>query len=101
VYHRSVLPFLAPLRPTNIVFRGPRLAQPPGAAAAGQRGGPSPTIVNLTILGAGLLVGVAAYQFRDTPIGATFLGAAGSMTAVALVLFMRDLWLPETRIMEG
>lgn len=53
----------------------------------------SPTTVNLGILGAGLALGLITYQYRNTPIGSTLLGAAGSMTAVALVLFLRDLLL--------
>lgn len=53
--------------------------------------GMSPTTANLIILGSGLTLGLVTYQFKDSPIGATLLGAAGSVTAVALVLFMRDL----------
>lgn len=53
--------------------------------------GVSPTTANLIILGSGLGLGLITYQYRENPIGATLLGAAGSMTAVALVLFLRDL----------
>lgn len=55
------------------------------------KGGLSPTAVNLGILGAGLTLGLITFQYRDTPIGSTLLGAAGSLSAVALVLFIRDL----------
>lgn len=50
-----------------------------------------PTAVNLGILGSGVVLGLIAYQYRDTPIGATLLGAAGSVAAVAFVFFLREL----------
>lgn len=53
----------------------------------------SPTVVNLGILGSGLVLGLVTYQYKETPIGATLLGAAGSVSAVALVFFVRDLLL--------
>lgn len=53
--------------------------------------GMSPTTANLIVLGSGLTLGLITYQYKESPIGATLLGAAGSMTAVALVLFLRDL----------
>lgn len=61
------------------------------AVGLAQGKGLSPTTANLVILGSGLTLGLITYQFRENPIGATLLGAAGSMTAVALVLFLREL----------
>ena len=64
------------------------------------RKGLSPTAANGIILGAGLVLGLVTYQYKDSPIGATLLGAAGSLTAVALVLFLRDLLVqPRTSIL--
>lgn len=60
-------------------------------AQAPKKGVISPTVVNLAILGAGLGLGFVTYQYREKPLGAILLSAAGSMTAVALVLFLRDL----------
>lgn len=57
----------------------------------------SPTTVNLGILGGGLLLGLITYQYKDSPLGATLLGAAGSVSAVALVFFVRELLLGEGR----
>lgn len=65
----------------------------PGLGAARSNLGLSPTAVNLGILGSGLLLGLVTYQYKETPIGATLLGAAGSVSAVALVFFVRDLLL--------
>lgn len=37
------------------------------------------------------------YQYREKPLGEILLSAAGSMTAVALILFMRDLLISGNR----
>lgn len=50
-----------------------------------------PTTVNLGILGSGILLGLVSYQYRESPIGATLLGAAGSVSAIGLVFLLRDL----------
>lgn len=74
----------------------------PAVGLAKNGAGLSPTTANLIILGSGLTLGLITYQFRENPIGATLLGAAGSMTAVALVLFLRELLVsPKTSILTA
>lgn len=65
--------------------------RPAVGLAQSREKGISSTTANLIILGSGLTLGLVTYQFKDNPIGATLLSAAGSVTAVALVLFLRDL----------
>lgn len=50
----------------------------------------TPTTVNLAILAGGLLLGVAAYHYRNTPVGNILLGAAGSMAGVSFVFFINE-----------
>lgn len=53
----------------------------------------SSTTANLSILGAGVVLGLVSYPYRESAIGSTLLGAAGSMAAVAFILFMRELFV--------
>ncbi len=53
----------------------------------------SPLVVDLGILGGGVIIGMISYTSRETPLGATMLGAGGSIAAVGLVLLARQLLL--------
>lgn len=63
----------------------------------------TPTTVNLVTVGTGIVLGLVSYQYRESPIGATLLGAAGSIAAIGLYFFIRELLLGpgngEARIM--
>lgn len=50
----------------------------------------TPTTVNVTLMGLGLLLGVAAWNYKDTPIGNVLLGAAGSMAGVSTIFLVNE-----------
>lgn len=52
---------------------------------------PSPW-VHAGVAGAGVALGYFSYPYRENPLGATLLGAAGSVTAVGILLLVYDLF---------
>ena len=53
--------------------------------------GISPTVVDLSLLGGGLVLGLATFPYRDAPIGQTLLIAGGGLAAVGIAFLIRDL----------
>lgn len=62
-----------------------------GEMSRRRKGGISPTAVNIGITTAGMVLGLITYQYRNDPIGATLLVAAGSIVGVGLVFFAKEL----------
>lgn len=50
----------------------------------------TPATVNVALMGASLLLGIAAWHYKDTPIGSVLLGAAGSVAGVSTVFFINE-----------
>lgn len=53
--------------------------------------GLSPTVVDLSLVGSGLVLGLATWPYQNTPIGQTLLIAGGGLAAVGLAFLIRDL----------
>jgi hypothetical protein len=51
-----------------------------------------PPIVNLSLVVTGVLIGLAGYEGRETPLGQVGLGAGGSLAAVGLAFFIQELF---------
>lgn len=68
----------------------------PGLAQAQKHHPVSPTTANLVILGGGVLLGLAAYAYRESPLGNVVLNAAGSVAGVALVFFLNATLFQKT-----
>lgn len=52
----------------------------------------SKTTVNLALMGGGVLLGLVGANNRETALGAVALQAGGSVAAVALAFFIKDLF---------
>lgn len=63
-----------------------------------KNGGISPTTVDLGIMGGGLVLGLVAFPYKETPIGQTLLVAGGGLVAVSLALLIRELLVKRTVI---
>lgn len=77
---------LSPWRPAPL-----RVGQDPTEVAVDPRRH-SKAAVNLAILAGGVAMGLVGAQNRQTNLGAVALQAGGSVAAVALVFFVKDLF---------
>lgn len=57
----------------------------------GKTMGISPTVVDLSLVGSGIVLGLVTFPYRDAPIGQTLLIAGGGLAAVGLAFLIRDL----------
>ena len=80
-------------RPRNILAGGYGLGQMKKNAEMknGKTMGISPSVVDLSLVGSGLLLGLVTFPYRDAPIGQTLLVAGGGLAAVGLAFLIRDL----------
>lgn len=62
--------------------------------------GLSSPVLHAGVLGAGVILGYVAYPYRENPLGFTLLGAAGSVTAVGILLLIHDL-LKDKRVVQA
>lgn len=62
--------------------------------------GLSSPVIHAGVLGAGIILGYIAYPYRENPLGVTLLGAAGSVTAVGILLLVHDL-LKDKRVVQA
>lgn len=53
--------------------------------------GVSPTTVDLSLIGSGLVLGLVTWPYREAPITQTLLIAGGGLVAVGLAFLIRDL----------
>ena len=53
--------------------------------------GLSPTVVDLSLVGGGLVLGLVSFPYREGPIAQTLLIAGGGLAAVGLAFLIRDL----------
>lgn len=56
----------------------------------GLRSKVNPLYIHLGVLGGGIALGYITFPYRENPLGATLLGAASSVAAVALLLLAYD-----------
>lgn len=65
--------------------------------------GVSPSVVDLSLIGSGLLLGLVTFPYRDAPIGQTLLVAGGGLAAVGLAFLIRDLLMSKqvSRVIAG
>jgi hypothetical protein len=63
-----------------------------GLTSMTRRGAYSST-TNLAFVGAGALLGLVSFPYRESAIGATLVGTAGSLVAIGAALFIRELVL--------
>lgn len=62
-----------------------------GEMKKGKTMGISPTVVDLSLVGSGVVLGLVTFPYRDAPIGQTLLIAGGGLAAVGLAFLIRDL----------
>jgi hypothetical protein len=62
-----------------------------GEMKKGKTAGLSPTAVDLSLVGSGVVLGLITFPYRDAPIGQTLLVAGGGLAAVGLAFLIRDL----------
>lgn len=51
----------------------------------------APTWVHLGVVGGGVALGYVTYPYWQQPLGMTLMGAAGTITAVGILLLVYDL----------
>lgn len=54
----------------------------------------TPTAVNGGILAGGVLMGLIAWPYKDSPIGGILVGAGANIAAIALVFFLKEALAP-------
>lgn len=57
--------------------------------------------IHLGVVSGGLALGYFSHPYVDTPIGATIVGAAGSIVAVGILLLVYDIFREKSVVQAG